>query len=112
MLPGRRRVGPNEGPSPGQRASWASVGIRLTNSCRACADSIFYDADTSILFATFRYVGYDYAGDMERMRENDRVREWWALTDGLQESMVPGATSSASGDPPWWKPVEEVFHLP
>lgn len=49
------------------------------------ADSIFHDPATGILFANFKYVGYDYAGDMEKMRENPKVREWWAMTDGFQE---------------------------
>jgi L-rhamnose mutarotase len=48
---------------------------------------------------------------MERMRESPKLREWWAMTDGWQESMVPGAKSTESGDPSWWKPVEEVFHM-
>ncbi|KUI72751.1 L-rhamnose mutarotase [Cytospora mali] len=73
--------------------------------------SIFYDDQTHILFATFKYVGYNYEGDMETMRENPKVREWWKMTDELQESMVPGATSSEAGQPAWWKPVEEVFYL-
>ena len=77
----------------------------------ASTDSIFYDPTTSILFANFKYVGYDYAGDMERMGENAKVREWWAMTDGWQESLVPGATGSASGEPSWWKGVEEVFYM-
>ncbi|CRK03368.1 hypothetical protein BN1723_017125 [Verticillium longisporum] len=61
-----------------------------------------------------KYVGYDYAGHMERMRENPKVREWWDMTDGWQESLVEGATKSnvEPGEPGWWKPVEEVFHLP
>lgn len=82
--------------------------------CRADtgADSIFYDDGSHILFASMKYVGYDYAGDMERMRENPKVREWWAMTDGWQESLVPGATSSEAAEPGWWKPVEEVFYLP
>ena len=74
-------------------------------------DSIFHDEGTGILFATFKYVGYDYEGDMERMRENPKVQEWWAMTDSFQESLVPGATSSESGSPSWWKPMEEVFHV-
>ena len=65
---------------------------------------------------------------MERMRENPRVREWWALTDryvgkqnhdflelicsSWQESMVPDAQSSEAGEPSWWKPVEEIFYQP
>jgi L-rhamnose mutarotase len=73
-------------------------------------DTIFHDEETGILFATFKYVGWDYHGDMERMRENSKVREWWAMTDGMQESMVPGAKGSEAGDPAWWKDVEEVFH--
>ncbi len=80
--------------------------VRLT----PLADSIFHDADTNILFASFKYVGYDYAGDMERMRENPKVREWWRMTDGMQESLVPGAKDSESGEPAWWRPVEEVFY--
>ena len=73
------------------------------------SDSIFYDDKTGILFASFKYVGYDYAGDMERMRENPKVQEWWKMTDGFQESLVEGATGSAEGEP-WWKSLEEVFY--
>ena len=47
------------------------------------ADSIFFDNDRTI-FATFKYVGDDWDGDMKRMSENPKVREWWALTDGMQ----------------------------
>jgi len=68
---------------------------------------------------------------MEKMRANPKVREWWALTDGmqvsifslfhvrifdsklkmnaLQESPIPGAVSSAEG-PGWWKVLDEVFY--
>jgi L-rhamnose mutarotase len=47
------------------------------------ADSIFFDNDRT-LFATMKYVGTDFEGDMERMRANPKVREWWAMTDGMQ----------------------------
>lgn len=30
----------------------------------------------------------------------------------VSQSLVPGATSSESDGPPWWKEVEEVFYLP
>jgi hypothetical protein len=46
-------------------------------------DSIFFDNDRT-LFATFKYIGTDYDGDMEKMRANPKVREWWAMTDGMQ----------------------------
>lgn len=48
-------------------------------------DSIFFDNDRT-LFATFKYVGTDFEGDMEAMRANPKVREWWAMTDGMQVS--------------------------
>lgn len=48
-------------------------------------DSISWDDASGILFASFKYVGYDYAGDMEKMRDNPKVREWWAMTDKMQE---------------------------
>jgi hypothetical protein len=51
----------------------------------AVADSIFFDNDRT-LFATFKYVGTDFEGDMELMRANPKVREWWAMTDGMQVS--------------------------
>jgi L-rhamnose mutarotase len=51
-------------------------------------------------------------GDMERMRENPKVQEWWKMTDSFQESFVEGATSSGAGEPAWWKGVEEVFYTP
>lgn len=73
-----------------------------------CLDSIFFDNDRT-LFATFKYVGDDFEGDMEKMKANPKVREWWAMTDGMQESPTPGAVGSAEG-PSWWKPLEEVFY--
>jgi len=74
--------------------------------------SIFHDPTTGILFASFKYVGYDWEGDMQRMRENPKVQEWWKMTDSYQESMVEGAKSSETGEPAWWKSVEEVFYTP
>lgn len=100
------------------------------------ADSIFHDPETKILFANFKYVGYDWDGDskifsfadpcgesenyfltlrlillpVQKMRENPKVQEWWRMTDSFQESFVPGAKSSY--DPPgWWKGLEEVFYI-
>ncbi|KAI1176352.1 hypothetical protein F4777DRAFT_578036 [Nemania sp. FL0916] len=92
-------------------AVWPEV-LRQIKACNIRDYSIFHDPGTAILFASFKYVGFDWAGDMERMRENPKVREWWAMTDGFQESLVPGATSSEAGDPAWWQEVEEVFYAP
>lgn len=62
-----------------------------------------------MLFSSFKYVGYNYEGDMKLMAENPKVREWWKMTDSMQESLVEGAVGSADA-PGWWKPVEEVFY--
>lgn len=85
--------------------------IRLFGLCIR-TDSIFYDDNLGLLFATFRYIGYDYAGDMEKMAENPKVREWWKMTDSMQESLVEGAVSSEAGTPSWWRPMEQVFFQP
>ncbi|KXJ94213.1 hypothetical protein Micbo1qcDRAFT_231754 [Microdochium bolleyi] len=92
-------------------AVWPEV-LQQIRACNIQDYSIYHDKDSGILFASFKYVGYDYAGDMEKMRENPKVREWWQMTDGWQESLVPGAKSSESGSPPWWKEVKEVFYNP
>jgi len=47
------------------------------------ADSIFFDNDRT-LFSTFKYVGSDFEADMALMKANPKVREWWAMTDGMQ----------------------------
>ncbi|KAI2634664.1 DUF718-domain-containing protein [Hypomontagnella submonticulosa] len=71
-------------------AVWPEV-LQQIKVCNIQDYSIYHDPGTGILFATFKYVGYDYAGDMERMRENPKVREWWAMTDGFQEVTNPKA---------------------
>jgi len=90
---------------------WPEV-LKQIKDCNIEDYSIYHDPDTSILFASFKYVGYNYAGDMERMRDNPKVQEWWRMTDSMQESFVPGAKSSYHGEPAWWKGVEEVFYCP
>ncbi|KAF5599054.1 DUF718 domain-containing protein [Fusarium pseudoanthophilum] len=86
--------------------------IRDFQICYRPADSIFYDDQSHYLFASFKYVGTDFATDMKAMAQNPRVREWWKMTDAFQESLVPGAVSSESVEPSWWKPIEEVFYQP
>ena len=92
---------------------WPEV-LKQIKECNIIDYSIFHDPELGVLFASFKYVGYDFTGDMERMRENPKVREWWEMTDSMQESMVPGATKSDVGpdQPGWWKSVEEVFYTP
>ncbi|KAE8394910.1 hypothetical protein ETB97_009308 [Aspergillus alliaceus] len=86
---------------------WPEV-LQQIKECNIRDYSIFFDNERT-LFATFKYVGEDFEGDMKRMKANPKVREWWAMTDGMQESPTPGAIGSAEG-PSWWKPLEEVFY--
>jgi L-rhamnose mutarotase len=48
---------------------------------------------------------------MARMAANKKVQEWWAMTDGMQDSPVEGAKGSANGGPGWWGQTEEVFYV-
>ncbi|KAI5795293.1 rhamnose mutarotase [Geopyxis carbonaria] len=91
---------------------WPEVLERIKNS-NIRDYSIFYDNDRT-LFATFKYVGTDYEGDMKRMAQDEKVREWWDMTDGMQvsllvESPIEGAVGSKKG-PGWWKLLDEVFY--
>ncbi|KAI0999019.1 hypothetical protein K3495_g9177 [Podosphaera aphanis] len=88
---------------------WPEV-LKQIKMCNIEDYSIFHDPDTQILFASFKYVGYDYTGDMEKMRENPKVQEWWRMMDSFQVSLVPGAKSSLDGVPAWWKGMEQVFY--
>ncbi|POY75802.1 hypothetical protein BMF94_1115 [Rhodotorula taiwanensis] len=88
---------------------WPEVKRQITD-CNIHDYVIYYDADSGVLFSSFKYTGSDFDADMVKMRGNPKVREWWKLMDSFQESLVPGATSSESGHPSWWKPIEEVFY--
>jgi len=88
---------------------WPEV-LKQIKDCNIEDYSIFYDPDSHVLFASFKYIGYDWAGDMEKMADNPKVQEWWRMTDSYQESLVEGATSSQAGSPPWWKGLQEVFY--
>ncbi|KAF5253281.1 hypothetical protein FANTH_1877 [Fusarium anthophilum] len=90
---------------------WPEV-LAQNEKCNIQDYSIFYDDESHYLFASFKYVGTDFASDMKTMAGNPRVKEWWKMTDAFQESLVPGAVSSESIEPSWWKPIEEVFYQP
>ncbi|KAJ5950580.1 Dimeric alpha-beta barrel [Penicillium vulpinum] len=85
---------------------WPEI-LQKIRDCNIIDYSIFFDNDRT-LFASFKYIGTDYEADMKRMASLPKMKEWWAMTDGMQESLIPGALGSAEG-PGWWKPLEEVF---
>lgn len=88
-------------------STWPAILARITAS-NIHDYSIFYEEDSSTLFATFVYTGTDFAADMEAMAMDPETRKWWEITDGMQESLVKGATGSKDGV--WWKQMKEVFY--
>ena len=56
------------------------------------------------LFASFEYVGDDYAADMAAMAADPVVQDWWKLTDAMQEPLPDREPGS------WWLTIPEVFH--
>ncbi|GAB7364849.1 hypothetical protein MBLNU230_g5642t1 [Neophaeotheca triangularis] len=88
---------------------WPEV-LKQIKNCSIDDYSIFLDERSMTLFASMKYVGNDFEKDMAAMAANPKIREWWAMTDGMQESLVDGSTGST--DPKgWWVPLEEVFRF-
>jgi L-rhamnose mutarotase len=57
-----------------------------------------------ILFSYMEYVGDDYDGDMAEIGRDEITREWWKLTDPMQEPL------KTRKDGEWWASMEEIFH--
>lgn len=68
--------------------------------------SIFLKEPENLLFAYWEYVGEDFAQDMERMKLDPAMREWWEICDPLQQPLE----TRAEGE--WWAAMEPVFHHP
>jgi L-rhamnose mutarotase len=64
--------------------------------------SIFRHGD--LLFASFRYDGEDFVGDMATMAADPSVQAWWQLTDAMQEPYPERAPGT------WWLDLPELFH--
>ena len=57
-----------------------------------------------VLFSYMEYVGDDYDGDMAEIGRDEITREWWKLTDPMQEPL------KTRKDGEWWTSMEEIFH--
>jgi cytidyltransferase-like protein len=55
-----------------------------------------------LLFGYYEYVGEDFAADMAAMGTDETTRQWWTLTDQMQEPLE----WRAPGD--WWAVMNEV----
>lgn len=56
------------------------------------------------LIAYFEYIGTDFQADMQRMAEDPKTQEWWAIMKPMQQPYP----DCPAGE--WWSPLEEVFH--
>ena len=62
-----------------------------------------------VLFACLEYVGDDLEADLALLTADPVMRDWWQLTDALQEPVQGHSSGSVEGN--WWKPMEELFHM-
>lgn len=83
------------------RSVWPEV-LAMIHTCNMRNYSIF--RHDTLLFAYFEYIGDDFAADMARMAAGPKTREWWSITEPMQEPLA----DRASGE--WWKTLQEVFH--
>jgi L-rhamnose mutarotase len=84
-------------------AVWPEV-LELIAACGIRNYTIFLKEPELILFAYWEYHGSDFAADMARMKADARMRDWWEITDPMQEPFE----TRAPGE--WWARMEPVFH--
>ena len=66
--------------------------------------SIFLKEPENLLFAYWEYHGTDFAADMEKMKLVPEMKDWWKITDTMQNAL----TTRKPGE--WWARMEQVFH--
>ena len=82
-------------------AVWPEV-LQMITACNIRNYSIFHK--DGLLFAYFEYIGEDYDADMQKMADDPKTQEWWAIMMPMQ---VP-VQGRAEGE--WWASMQEVFH--
>jgi L-rhamnose mutarotase len=80
---------------------WPEILAKITE-CNIKNYSIFYK--DGLLFAYFEYHGDDFDADMQKMADDPKTQEWWAVMKPMQEPLE----TRKEGE--WWADMEEVFH--
>jgi len=80
---------------------WPEV-LETIHRCNIRNYSIFLKDD--LLFGYYEYHGSDFRADMAKMAEDPKTREWWTITDPMQQPLE----TRRAGE--WWAVMEEVFH--
>ncbi len=57
-----------------------------------------------MLFSYWEYVGEDYDRDMAEIRRDEITKDWWKLTEPMQEPLKTRREGK------WWASMEELFH--
>jgi L-rhamnose mutarotase len=83
-------------------AVWPEILDKITE-CNIKNYSIYYK--DGLLFAYFEYHGDDFDADMQKMADDPKTQEWWAIMKPLQQPL----DTRKEGE--WWADMEEVFHL-
>lgn len=105
-----RRIGQIIGVKPEQieayerihASVWPEV-LAMIHACNIRNYSIF--RHDTLLFAYMEYIGEDFAADMAKMAADPKTREWWTITDPMQEPL------ETRGEGEWWAAMREVFHI-
>ena len=85
-------------------AVWPEV-LKRIKDCNIGNYSIFLKEPENILFAYLEYHGVDYANDMQKMADDPKTQEWWAICGPWQ---VPFETRQAGE---WWAAMQPVFFI-
>ncbi|ONI40638.1 L-rhamnose 1-epimerase [Candidatus Epulonipiscium fishelsonii] len=81
---------------------WPQIDAMI-KACNIQNYSIYYK--DGYLFSYYEYVGNDYEADMEKMAQDPKTQEWWALVKPFQTPL------ETRKDGEWWADMEEVYHL-
>lgn len=81
---------------------WKEVNAMISE-CNIENYSIFLKDD--YLFAYFEYTGTDFQADMDKMAQDPKTQEWWAIMKPMQRPI------ETREDGEWWADMQEVYHL-
>lgn len=83
--------------------AWPEI-LAQISACNIRNYTIFLREPENLLFGYWEYHGEDFEKDAAIMAKDSKTREWWALTDPMQEPLATRA------DGEHWAMMEEVFH--
>ncbi|MCF7952588.1 MAG: L-rhamnose mutarotase [Spirochaetales bacterium] len=81
---------------------WPEINQKI-RECNITNYSIYLKDD--YLFSYFEYVGDDFDADMQKMADDPKTQEWWAIMKPMQRPLE----TRKEGE--WWAEMKEVYHL-